>query len=128
MTIAFVCVLIAIVLPQIWAAIAKSQLVKSGEYNNNAPRPQLAAQLSGPQQRAKWAEQNTYETLPGFIAGVIIAHLAGADQLTIDILAIVYVVARLAYGVCYIKDMASVRSGVWVVGFLAIIGLFVAAF
>ena len=72
MTIAFICVLIAIILPQIWAALAKKPLIKEGSYDNNASRVQLAA-LQGPPQRAKWAEQNSYETLPAFIAAVLIA-------------------------------------------------------
>jgi uncharacterized MAPEG superfamily protein len=127
MTIAFICVLIAIILPQIWAAVAKSQLVKSKQYDNSASRLQLE-NLTGPQQRAKWAEQNSYEALPGFIAAVIIAHLAGAEQATMDMLAVVHVVARLAYGVCYIRDLPSLRSLVWVVGFGAMVGLFVAGF
>lgn len=127
MTIAFTCVLIAVILPQIWAVIAKKGLVKSGAYNNNASRPQLAA-LEGAAQRAKWAEQNTYETLPAFIAAVLIAHLAGASSGIIDLLAVVHVVARVLFGICYLKDWASARSLVWVVSFLAIIGLFVAAY
>lgn len=127
MTIAFICVLMAIILPQIWAALAKKPLIKDGTYDNNASRPQLAA-LQGPSQRAKWAEQNSYETLPAFIAAVIIAHLAGASQGIVDLLAVVYVITRLLYGICYIKDWATPRSLVWMVSFLAIIGLFVAAF
>lgn len=127
MTIAFTCVLIAVVLPQLWGALAKKDLVKNGTYDNSASRPQLAS-LQGAAQRAKWAEQNSYETLPAFIAAVIIAHLAGASQGAMDLLAVVYVVARVLYGVCYLKDWATARSLVWVVSFLAIIGLFVAAY
>lgn len=127
MTIAFFCVLIAIILPQVWAAVAKKDLVASKEYDNAASRPQLE-QLAGAPQRAKWAEQNSYESLPGFIAAVIIAHLGNAEQFTIDILAVIYVIARGAYGVCYLQNLASLRSGVWLIGFLAVIGLFVAAF
>ena len=127
MTVAFFCVLIAIILPQVWAAIAKKDLVSSKQYDNAASRPQLD-RLTGACQRAKWAEQNAYESLPGFIAAVIIAHLANAEQLTIDILAVIYVLARAAYGICYLKNLASLRSAVWVVGFVAVIGLFIAAF
>ena len=127
MTIAFICVLIAIILPQVWAAIAKKDLVSAKQYDNAASRPQLE-RLVGAPQRAKWAEQNSYESLPGFIAAVIIAHLGNADQLTIDSLAVIYVIARLAYGICYLKNLPSLRSGVWIVGFIATIGLFVAAF
>lgn len=127
MTIAFTCVLIAIVLPQIWGALAKKNLIKDGTYDNNASRAQLA-HLQGASQRAKWAEQNSYETLPAFIAAVIIAHLAGASQGVMDLLAVVYVVARVLYGICYLQDWASARSLVWLVSFLAIIGLFVVAY
>ncbi len=127
MTIAFTCVLIAIVLPQIWAALAKKNLIKDGTYDNNASRPQLA-NLQGTSQRAKWAEQNSYETLPAFIGAVIIAHVAGASQGAMDVLAIAYVIARVLYGICYLRDWASARSLVWIVSFLAIIGLFVVAF
>lgn len=127
MTIAFTCVLIAIVLPQIWGALAKKNLIKDGTYDNNASRAQLA-HLQGASQRAKWAEQNSYETLPAFIAAVIIAHLAGASQGVMDLLAVVYVVARVLYGICYLRDWASARSLVWLVSFLAIIGLFVVAY
>ena len=127
MTIAFTCVLIAIVLPQIWGALAKKNLIKDGTYDNNASRAQLA-HLQGASQRAKWAEQNSYETLPAFIAAVIIAHLAGASQGVMDLLAVVYVVTRVLYGICYLRDWASARSLVWLVSFLAIIGLFVVAY
>ncbi len=59
---------------------------------------------------------------------MIIAHLADAQQLTIDILAVIHVLARVAYGVCYIRNLPSARSLIWVVGFLPVLGLFIAAF
>ena len=127
MTIAYFCVLIAVVLPLVWAGAAKKGLVKSRQYDNNAPRLQLE-NLDGAAQRANWAQQNAYEALPGFIAAVIIAHLANAEQITIDSLAVVHVLARALHGICYIKDLATARSAVWTLGFVATIGLFVAAF
>lgn len=127
MTIGFVCVLIAVLLPQIWAGVAKKGLIQSKQYDNSAPRLQFET-LSGSAQRAHWAEKNAYEALPGFIAAVFIAHLAGAEQSTIAILAIIHVVSRFAYGLCYIKDYASARSAVWAVATLCTLGLFIAAF
>ncbi|GIX31501.1 MAG: membrane protein [Porticoccaceae bacterium] len=127
MTVAFTCVLVAIVLPQIWAGYAKRGLVATGQYDNHAPRLQLE-RLSGPALRARWAEQNSYEALPGFVAAVLIAHLAGANPVAVDALAVVHVLARVAYGICYIRDLATLRSAVWGVGFLAVLGLFVAAY
>jgi uncharacterized MAPEG superfamily protein len=127
MTLAYTCVLVAFVLPLVWAMTAKMGLFKSGGYDNNAPRLQLE-KLHGAAQRANWAQANSYESLPGFIAAVIIAHLAGAAQSTIDLLALVYVASRIAYGICYIADLATLRSLCWAIGFFATIGLFVVSY
>ena len=126
MTIAFGCVLIAIILPYIWAGFAKTPFMKSKNYDNNNPRI-LLEKLDGQYQRANWAQQNAFESLPGFIAAVIIAHIAGVAQNTIDILAVIFILARIAHGICYIKDAATARSTVWSIGLLCVIGLFVAA-
>lgn len=125
MTIAFTCVLIAIILPYIWAWYAKSPAIKAGSYDNNNPRA-LLARLEGPSLRANWAQQNAFEALPGFIAAVIIAHVTGVAQHLIDSLAAIFVICRIAHGIFYIKDAATLRSTVWMVGFVAVIGLFVA--
>lgn len=127
MTVAFTCVLVALLIPHVWVGVAKKGLVKSHQYDNSAPRLQFEA-LSGAEQRANWAQQNAYESLPGFIAAVIIASLANAEQATIDVLAVVHVIARFAYGICYIKDYPTARSAVWAIGFISVIGLFVAAY
>ena len=59
---------------------------------------------------------------------MIIAHLAGASQQVVDLLAVVYVVSRILYIACYIRDLATARSLVWGVGFFAILGMFIAAY
>ena len=46
---------------------------------------------------------------------------------TIALLAVVFVVARIAYIACYVTDRPTLRSGVWAVGFLATVALFVYA-
>ncbi|MFA5633059.1 MAG: MAPEG family protein [Porticoccaceae bacterium] len=127
MTIAFTCVLIAILLPYGLTYYMKSGLIKNGTFDNRAPRAQLA-QLEGPRRRALWAHDNSYESLPAFIAAVIIAHLAGASQQVVDILAVIYLVSRILYIACYIKDLATARSLVWGIGFFAILGMFIAAY
>jgi Predicted membrane protein len=127
MTIAYVCVLIVILLPYVWAYFAKKSQVLSGVFDNRSPRDSLAS-LKGPEQRANWAQQNAYESLPGFIAAVIIAHLTGAPQIWIDVLAICHTLARIAFGVCYIANLATARSIVWSLGLLSVIGLFVISF
>lgn len=71
---------------------------------------------------------NSYEAFPPFAAGVIIAHNTGALQAQVDLLAMTFVVMRIIYGICYVMDWATVRSLVWVVAFVCIIGLFVISF
>lgn len=127
MTLAYTCVLIAILLPYALTYYMKGDLIKSRTYDNNSPRLQLA-QLEGAKRRAFWAHQNSFETLPAFIGGVIIAHLAGASQSVVDILAAVFVVSRVLYIFFYIRDMATARSLVWAVGFFSVIGMFAAAY
>lgn len=123
MTTAYWCVLVAILMPTVWAGIAKAG---AKGFDNARPREYLAT-LDGWRQRANWAQTNSYESLPGFAAGVVIAHVAGAAQPTIDLLALGYVLARVLYGIFYITNRSTLRSLVWVAGLGCIIGLFVAA-
>lgn len=122
MTSAYWCVLVAAVIPIIWAGVAKSK----GGYDNRAPRDWLA-ELDGWRQRANWAQANAWEAFAPFAAAVIIAHLAGARQGTIDLLALVFIVARVAHGLLYIVDRSTLRSIAWTIGFGCVVGLFVAA-
>ena len=124
MTIAYWCVLVAAILPLIWAGAAKSG---AENYDNASPRSFMAA-LSGWQLRADWAQQNSYEAFPPFAAAVIIAHVSqNAGQGTIDLLAGLFILARIVHGIMYITDRATVRSLAWTVGFGCVIGLFIAA-
>lgn len=122
MTFAYACIPIAMFLPLIWAGVAKS----SGKgYDNAKPREWLEVQ-KGKAARANWAQQNSYEAFPPFAAAVIVAHLLGANQLTIDVLAGAFILARIGYGICYIQNRSTVRSLFWTAGFGLTIALFVA--
>lgn len=124
MTIAYWCVLVAIFLPIAWAGVAKTG---ARGYDNARPR-EFLARLEGRAARANHAQANSYEAFPPFAAGVVIAHVTGgADQATIDLLAVVFIVARIAYGLCYIADRSTLRSLVWLAGFGATVGLYLAA-
>ena len=118
MTTAYWCVFVAMLMPIVWAGVAKAG---ARDFDNARPRDYLAG-LQGWRQRA-----NSYESFPAFAAGVIIAHLAGAAQPGIDMLALGYVVARILYGIFYITDRSTLRSLAWVAGLGCIIGLFVTA-
>ena len=119
MTTAYWCVLVAALLPYFTVVLAKAQ----PGFDNHAPRPWLERQ-QGWRRRAFWAHQNGFEAFPAFAAAVIIAHLAHAPQGRIDLLALVFIAARVAYVAAYVADAAALRSLVWSIGFLAVVGLF----
>lgn len=121
MTIAFWCVLTAALLPYLATLIAKA----GGErYNNRDPRAWLERQ-QGMRKRADNAQKNAFEAFPFFAAAVIIAFLTQAPQERVDILAIIFVAARVAYLVCYLADWHSARSLVWMLGWVACLTIFV---
>jgi len=122
MTIAYWCVLAAALIPYFTVAVAKSK----GDFDNAAPRDWLARQ-EGFRKRALWAHQNAFEAFPPFAAAVIIAQTAQASQSWIDLLAIVFILARVAYSAFYILDKPTLRSIVWTVGFGCVVGLFIVA-
>ncbi|MFZ5561957.1 MAG: MAPEG family protein [Pseudomonadota bacterium] len=125
MTTAYWCVLAAILLPYVWTGVAKFTSGFRPRDNHN-PREYLE-KLEGPAKRAHWAQLNTFESIPGFMAAVIIAHLARGPQGWIDALALTYIGLRLLYGILYITDRAALRSLVWGAGLACVAGLFIVA-
>lgn len=127
MTLAYWCVLIVILLPYVCTVIAKIVGDRFGPAANRDPRAWLDQQ-QGMARRANAAQLNGFEAAPAFAAAVIIAHLAGgAQQGTLDTLALVYVASRVAYVLCYLADLARLRSAVWFVGVGIIVALFCVA-
>lgn len=127
MTTAEICILIACILPVVCSGIAKSKgfgkARREGGYDNYSPRAWLA-NLSGWQARANAAQMNSFEILPIFIAGVLVAERLQASQSSINTLAMAFIVARVAYIGAYLADWANSRSLLWVVGMGCCIGLF----
>jgi uncharacterized MAPEG superfamily protein len=119
MTIAKWCVLAACVLPILTVGLAKISTAKlsrkQGRYDNEQPR-EWESKLTGWQSRAHAAQMNGFEALPLFIAGVIFAQMAQADPTRINILAIAFVVIRVAYVVAYLMNWASLRTVIWTAG------------
>ncbi|MGZ9032747.1 MAG: MAPEG family protein, partial [Burkholderiaceae bacterium] len=82
-------------------------------------------QQQGFSARANAAQANSFEAFPFFAAAVVVADLTQAPQDRIDALAVIFIVARVAYIVCYLADWHWARSIVWTIGFVATITIFV---
>jgi|SRR5471032_297223 len=127
MTIANWCILIACAMPTATVGLAKISSAKQapgdGRYSNRQPR-EWANDLQGWRRRANAAQQNGFEALPLFIAGVLLAQQTHADQARIDLLAMAFISIRVAYVACYLANLATLRTIVWGAGGLACIALF----
>jgi len=125
MTVALWCILIALVLPPLCALIAKMSSGRFGLKDNHDPRAFLDT-LSGLPRRAHAAQQNSYEAFPAFAAAVLVADIVGnAEQVTQDVLGVMYITSRLLYIICYLADWAALRSVVWFAGLALIVAFFV---
>jgi len=120
MTIAYWCILIAALLPYLYAVLAKT----GKGYSNHTPREYLL-QTEGWRKRANWAQLNSFEAFPFFAAAVIVAQKTFAHQTTVDNIAIIFILSRILYGICYITNKSTARSLVWLVGFSCCISLFI---
>ena len=114
---------IAALFPVVCAGIAKAG---PGRYDNRNPRAWLGG-LGGYQARAHAAQQNSWEALAVYTAALVAAVAAGVDHGTITTVAGVFLVARIAYLACYLADLATLRSLVWIAGFGACLTLIVQA-
>ena len=126
MTIAIICLILSGFLPIIAAGIAKFGPAESNPaepFDNRHPRQWLAKQ-TGMRARANAAQANTFESLPFFYVAVALAVSLDAPHANIDVLAIVYLVARIAYILCYILDWPNTRTFVWLIGLIAIMAIF----
>ena len=126
MTIAIICVILAGFLPIVAAGIAKfgpQEQNAPDAFDNNNPRQWLSRQ-TGLRARANAAQANTFESLPFFFAAVAIAMIMQAPQERVDVLAVVYLLARIAFIMCYLKDWANLRTLVWTIGLACTVALF----
>lgn len=121
---AYVCVLIAALLPYLWVTVSKA----SGErYDNRDPRRWQEKQQSPRSQRAYNAQLNSFEAFAPFAAAVVLAQLAGVPHSQIAALSLTFVVLRVLHGIVYIAGRHYLRSLVWALGLACVIWLFVQA-
>ncbi|HEX5806302.1 MAG TPA: MAPEG family protein [Macromonas sp.] len=123
MNLTYLSLLVAGVLPVVCAVIAKLGLKN---FDNHNPRDWLARQV-GFRARANAAQANSYEAFPFFAAGLLLALHAGVNPATVEQLSLAFVLARVAYIVCYVANWATLRSFVWLAGYGCVIGLYIGA-
>lgn len=127
MTIADACILVACLLPIACAGIAKSRGFgkprREGGFDNHNPR-QWLADLQGWQARAHAAQLNSFEALPLFIAGVLVAERLDASQATVNGLAVAFVLLRVGFIGAYLADRANLRSVLWLLALICSLALF----
>ncbi len=120
-TLAHWMMLVAALLPIVCAGIAKSGLMgtprSQGGYDNHDPRAWLAKQGDW-RARANHAQSNSFEALPFFFAAVLSAQYLQAHALALDLLALAFVLLRLAYIYCYVADKPGLRSLAWILAFV----------
>jgi uncharacterized MAPEG superfamily protein len=119
MTIAFWCVLAAALLPY-----APFGLVKGLDPKN--PRTGITV-LNGRSARAHSAHLNAFEAFPPFAAAVIISHLRLGPNGWTNVLALAFLVARIAHMYFYIADQQPPRSAAFSAGALIVVVMFLHA-
>ncbi len=124
MTIAYLCILIAALLPYIWVSIAK---FGGPRYDNRDPRGWLAKQDDPRTTRAYNAQLNAFEAFAPFAAAVLMAQLAGVDPVRITQLALAFVALRVLHGIFYIGNKPAFRSLIWLAALLCVVALMVLA-
>jgi uncharacterized MAPEG superfamily protein len=118
------CLLVAVVAPGVLSVLARSQ-VTVRDYVAS-PRD-YSESLTGWHRRAHLAHLNAFEAVPAILAGVLVAELAHAPRLWIDVLAGLFVAFRIAHAAFYIADRPLLRSHCWRLGMVCVVGLFVVA-
>ena len=123
MSLALWCVLLAGLLPVLTVIFAKWG---RPDFDNGEPRAWME-KLTGRRRRADYAHRNHFEAFPFFAAAVIIAQQLHAPQATVNTLAAIFIVARVAYTVLYLVDRPTLRSIMWAIAYACVIGLFITA-
>ncbi|MEB3753293.1 MAPEG family protein [Acinetobacter sp. MD2(2019)] len=104
-------ILSACLLPYAFTLIAKMTAGFKPK-DNQQPR-EFLAKATGVAARANAAQQNSFESLPLFIAAILMAEYMVLDQHVVSLFGWAYIVLRIIYGMCYLANWATLRSIVW---------------
>jgi uncharacterized MAPEG superfamily protein len=121
MSISLWCVLVAGLLPYLGTAFAKWGFKN---FDNNLPREWLSKQ-TGFRARGNAAQANSFEAFPLFAAAVLTANFTHASVHTVNLLALIFVIARTLFIICYVMDKPTLRSICWTGGIFSATSIFV---
>lgn len=122
MDVPILCVAAAFLLVYVPRLFVAAGQVKAG-YDNRNPRDQQA-KLEGVARRANAAHANSFEAFAPFAAAVLSCEVRAASATWTTRLALAFIVFRAVYIAAYIGDKPSLRSAIWMLGWLSVIGLF----
>ena len=109
-------ILAACLLPYVFTFIAKRAAGFKSSDNQN-PR-EVLARSTGLASRAHAVQQNSFESLPLFIAAILMAEYMVIPQRIIMSIGIAYIILRIFYGVCYLANWATLRTVIWTLSLL----------
>ena len=110
----------ALWIPYILGQVTTNGLLSSENYKDPTARPvPLWAQ------RANRAHLNAVEVFAPYAALVLVAHVGGLANDTTAYWAMFFFWARLAHAIVYMLGIPYIRTVIFVLGFVAIVGLFV---
>lgn len=114
--------MVACLMPFIWTVVAK---ITGGfkPRDNQNPRAFLA-NTTKMAARANAAQANSFESLPIFVAGVLLSMYCFVPQVAVNGMVWLYVLLRLAYGVAYLANWATLRSILWTASMAVVISMF----
>ena len=117
---------IACLLPYLCASLAKYV----GGFNmkdNQAPR-EFLANTQGAAARLNHAQTNSFESLPIFLASVLVAIYAFVPASIINMLATGFILFRICFIISYAANLAILRSVTWMLSLICCIMLFILAY
>ncbi len=110
----------ALWIPYIVAQVVTNGFLSAQNYVDPTPRP---VPLWG--KRADRAQMNAVETFAPFAAIVILVHITGKENGMTAFWAISYFWLRLAHAVVFLLAIPFLRTLIFVLGFVCVVGLFV---
>lgn len=122
MVVIIICALVAVLLPYLAKVPLAIAMHKESKYDNNYPRTQQS-KLTGFGARALAAHQNSFESLIVFSVALAVILATNNISITIQVLAVTYIVARIAYCIMYYINFSKLRSVMWLIAILCPLGM-----